>query len=227
MIRSFTGIVIAYVNSFRDLKIRHHDEADKLVYHAPHCKHSRRGSTANNSPLDQDVEAQIKQRSDPPSVLLVSMNITVFIMSLYAMAATARSYALYNGHKRDGPKTPGQRPWPDVVNFDEIKCILPISIVSLVQSAICFVTLLTTPRPGPVYFSGLSILVIAYSITIPYLWGIDVFKTGVHDSNPNLYSMLGDWACHLETEPIPFYGEICDRLVNPHTNMAFWRGLLV
>lgn len=139
------------------------------------------------------------------------LNILLVIPALPGMVFAISAHMEY---ERYSYRTFEVQVWPESLDTTDLKCQMTLSITSLFQAVILSYPILKRPTGSFIVF---SIFTTAYSVCIPFLYGIDIFKTGAYSSDPAIRSTLKDWSCKLKNQPggsdlIPFR-DICSNLV--------------
>lgn len=223
----------AYGNSWEELELGNPDEIKTdpseisirtTIRHAI-CKHYTRLVTAVKRYHSEWLEFRAH-------IFFFLVNIGILVFSATALAATARSFQVYQHHKHDPPPPPDadkladelysfepkkhwppdQRSWPERVDTEEIKGVLALSVASVIHACIGIILLAREMRPGMIQFIVLSLVVACYSVRIPVLWGWSVSEKTRSRADPNVDSTVRDWTCAMQVkvggDHIP-YNAIC------------------
>lgn len=176
----------------------------------------RQASLRGPGPLQHDNKDCYEPSKALLAVMVMLDRAAFFCSSMTVIYAGCvnEEYKKYRNRTLEGFRT-----WPDKLDTTEIKCLIALSIASFFQSIFTFLSLigLESVSCTLVLLVMLSIFVTAYSAVVPYLYGINIFKTGAYPSNINLHSTLSDWTCEMEiqigNDRIPF-GSLCEHSVS-------------
>ena len=136
-------------------------------------------------------------------------NLAMAPLSLAVVILAGRALATYKRHKHVQHVDLAQA-WPDDMVLGDLNAMLGTAVVMLFLS----------------FFGGLLpfalddvIMLIAFSFVMLYLWGHDVFGTGLFDMTPYIRSNLREWVCFMDeivfrSKAQDPYGKMCSDLVS-------------
>lgn len=138
------------------------------------------------------------------------LNLVLGIISFFGTVFAISAHMVY---ERYSYWTYEVQVWPESLDTTDLKCQMALSITSFLQATLLSHFILERPTASFIVF---SIFTTAYSVCIPFLYSIDIFKTGAYSSDPAIRSTLKDWSCKMKKQPasdlIRFDG-ICSDLV--------------
>lgn len=159
-------------------------------------------------------------------LLVLLQKIIIFAMALSAFCYAAKARVAYN--KYNGTTTldldldldldeveghsAAQQAWPERMALGEHNALLGTLVVGWVLPALFGCQSVMNIED--------MVLMFAFSFTMPYVWGYDLFKTGVFATEPDVQSTLRACVCLMSEKVsssvgIPYCGDMCYDLVGP------------
>ena len=134
--------------------------------------------------------------------------ITMFPLSLSIVIFAGRTLDKYNRYKIISTLSNGQPAWPENMTMGDHNALLGTAVVALFMSSIGSVV--SAPFDETVLF-------LAYTFVVPYLWERDVFISEAFSAEPSVRSTLRLWVCmtaeSVGSDDIP-YGAMCSDLAS-------------
>ena len=161
----------------------------------------------NNNTKDYTAHKILIQR-----LLVYPTKVTIFTLSLVSFCYAVRARIAYNNlHSLTLALDGGHPAWPERMALGEHNALLgTITTAWVLALLLGFHSLVLDD----------AVLVLAFTFTMPYVWGYDMFRTGVFSvGDPEVQSTLRAWVCLMSEKVggggvnMP-YGDMCSKLVS-------------